>query len=76
MAKKKKRIRTRMCNCWECQEGREDLKRILDKNRYFIQKWHNKAFNKIAKHMLQIRLFLDLEKAKRKGANKDGKKGN
>lgn len=73
MAKKRKR-KPRICNCWECQYAREDHQKILIKNRKFLSTWHNKTFNKIAKGMLQIRLFLDLENAKKKGANKDGKK--
>lgn len=71
-----KKRRSRSCQCYECKEMREIHHKILIKNRQFIEVWHNKTFNRIAKKMLQIRLFLDLEIAKRKGANKDGKKSN
>lgn len=77
MARKIKKNRRRLCQCDECTWYREQHRDMLIKNRYFIDSWHNKAFNKIAKQMLQLRLYLDLEIAKRKkGGRQDGKKSN
>ena len=78
MAKKtNKTRRPRLCQCSECKWNREQHRDMLIKNRYFIDSWHNKAFAKIAKELLQIRLYLDLEIAKRKkGGRQHAKKNN
>lgn len=72
MGKTKKRRRSRICNCWECQQGRKDLKKILDKNRLFITLATRKILIYHSKKLLQIRMFIDVQNMKRKG-RKDGK---
>lgn len=73
--KTKKKRKPRLCHCWYCEEGRKEHQQILIKNRQFITSATNKIFHDHSKKLLQLRLFLDFENAKRKGEGRqDGKK--
>lgn len=73
---KKKTRRSRVCNCYYCQADREELGRLIRENRFFIDRWHNRKLQELSKKILQLAMFIDIQNAKRKGANRDAKKGN